>query len=195
MSKYKVIAICGKSASGKDMLLQSMIEHNLDLHEIVSCTTRPPREGEVNGKNYFFLTLEEFAHKDCMGEMLEVTKFRDWFYGTSLNGVKEDAINVGVFNPAGIYSLMKNEAVDLFVVQVQASDKTRLMRSLEREINPDVDEIVRRYSADKADFEVFSTVYEPDYTFNSDGASLRELNTTAQVIVLLAQRHWAKEAN
>lgn len=194
MNKYKIIAICGKSASGKDTLLQRIIT-NPGLHEIVSCTTRPPREGEVDGKNYFFLTLEEFAHKDCMGEMLEVTKFRDWFYGTSLDGISQDAINVGVFNPAGIYSLMNNEAVDLFVVQVQASNKTRLMRSLKREINPDVDEIVRRYLTDKEDFEVFSTVYEPDYIFDSEGASFRELNDVAREVVLLAQRHWAEKAN
>ena len=51
MNKYKIIAICGKSASGKDTLLR-MIMNNTALHEIVSCTTRPPREGEVNGKNY-----------------------------------------------------------------------------------------------------------------------------------------------
>lgn len=194
MNKYKIIAICGKSASGKDTLLQRVIT-NPGLHEIVSCTTRPPREGEVDGKNYFFLTLEEFAHKDCMGEMLEVTKFREWFYGTSLDGISQDAINVGVFNPAGIYSLMNNEAVDLFVVQVQASDKTRLMRSLKREIKPDVDEIVRRYLTDKEDFEVFSTVYEPDYIFDSEGASFSELNDVAREVVLLAQRHWAEKAN
>lgn len=194
MSKYKVIAICGKSASGKDTLLR-MIMNNTALHEIVSCTTRPPREGEVNGKNYFFLTLEEFAHKDCMGEMLEVTKFREWFYGTSLNGVKEDAINVGVFNPAGIYNLMKNEAVDLFVVQVQASDKCRLIRSLKREVNPDVDEIVRRYLADKEDFELFSQIYEPDFTLDTEGVGFSYLEEAARDIVLDAIRHWAKEAN
>lgn len=195
MNKYKVIAICGKSASGKDTLLQRIVALHSNLHEIISCTTRPPREGEVDGKNYFFLTVEEFAHKDCMGDMLEVTHFRDWFYGTSNDGVDRNAVNVGVFNPAGIYSLMKNEAVDLFVVQVQASNKTRLMRSLKREINPDVDEIVRRYLTDKEDFEFFSQVYEPDYIFDSDGTSFSELNDVAREIVLLAERHWAEEAN
>ena len=195
MNKYKIIAICGKSASGKDTLLHRIIEHNPNLHEIISCTTRPPREGEIDGKNYFFLTLEEFAHKDCMGDMLEVTHFRDWYYGTSLDGLSREAVNVGVFNPAGIYNLMKNDMVDLFVIQVQASDKTRLMRSLKREINPDVDEIVRRYLTDKEDFELFSQAYEPDYIFDSDGASFSELNDVAREVVLLAERHWAEEAN
>lgn len=195
MSKYKIIAICGKSASGKDTLLQQIKHNNKDLHEIISCTTRPPRDYEIDGVNYFFLSLEEFAHKDVMGEMLEVSKFRDWFYGTSLDGIKEDAINIGVFNPTGIYSLMQLDNVDLFVVQVQASNKVRLIRSLHREVNPDVDEIVRRYLTDKEDFETFSQIYEPEYIFDSEGCSLYELEYAAQDIVAAAKRFWAEQAN
>lgn len=194
MNKYKIIAICGKSASGKDTLLH-MIMDNTTLHEIVSCTTRPPREGEVNGVNYFFMTIEEFAHKSDQGEMLEVSHFRDWHYGTSLNGLNPDKINVGVFNPEGIISLMKDNRVDLYVVLVQASNKCRLIRSLRREINPDVDEIIRRYLADKEDFELFSQVYEPDYVLDTEGVGFAYLEEAARDIVLQAIDHWAKEAN
>ena len=57
-TKIKVIAICGKSAAGKDTLLQEILKLNRpDVHEIISCTTRPPREGEAHGKNYYFLWL------------------------------------------------------------------------------------------------------------------------------------------
>jgi guanylate kinase len=198
MSKYKVIAICGKSASGKDTLLRYTIMNYMWLHKIINCTTRPPRENEVDGKNYHFLSLEEFAHKDTIeGKMIEVTKFREWYYGTSIEDLSLDEINIGVFNPAGIYALMQREDVDLYVVQVVASDKTRLLRSLTREDNPDVDEIVRRYLADKEDFEVFSTVYEPDYIIENDvqGISPGLVERAAREVVLYAQRHWAKEAN
>ena len=62
MSKYKVIAICGKSAAGKDTLLQAMLNVlGNEVHEIISHTTRPPREGEVEGKNYYFTTIVEFS--------------------------------------------------------------------------------------------------------------------------------------
>ena len=195
MNKYRVIAICGKSASGKDTLLQRMVNQNPEVHEIVSCTTRPSREGEVDGINYFFLSLEEFAHKDTMGEMLEVSKFRDWFYGTPIDGLNPNLINVGVFNPTGIYSLFNDDRIDLYVVLVQASDKVRLIRSLRREANPDVDEIVRRYSTDKEDFETFSQWYEPEYIFDSEGCGLEELDYTAREIVLRARCHWAEQAN
>lgn len=192
MSKYKVIAICGKSASGKDTLLRNIMTNYPWLHRIINCTTRPPRENEVDGKNYHFLSLEEFAHQDVMGNMIEIAQFREWFYGTSFSDLSEDEINIGVFNPAGIYALMQLENVDLYVVQVEASAKTRLLRSLTREDNPDVDEIVRRYLADKEDFEVFSQVYEPDYLFENECGLMER---AAREVVLYAQRHWAEEAN
>lgn len=195
MSKYKVIAICGKSASGKDTLLRKIIALNPEVHEIIGCTTRPPREHEVDGIDYFFLSLEEFAAKDLNNEMLETSQFREWLYGTSIDGLDSNLINVGVFNPTGIYKLMSADNIELYVVQVQAPDKVRLLRSLYRETNPDIDEIIRRYSADKTDFEYFSQIYEPDYIFDSSNSSWIDLELAAETIPLHARCHWAKEAN
>jgi guanylate kinase len=55
---YKIIALIGKAGSGKDTILHELIKTTLNLHEIVSCTTRPRREGEVEGVNYFYMTPE-----------------------------------------------------------------------------------------------------------------------------------------
>ena len=195
MNKYRIIAICGKSASGKDTLLQQMIKQHPEMHEIVSCTTRPPREGEIDGKNYFFLSQSDFVHKDVMGEMLEVSKFRDWLYGTSLDGVTQETINIGVFNPTGIFNLMNDERVELFVVLVQASDKLRLIRSLNREKYPDIEEIIRRYTTDNNDFEWFSEFYEPDYILDTEGISWSDMELAGGEIATLARRLWAKETN
>lgn len=87
MNKINIIAICGKAGAGKDTLLQKIIQSakvSSFLHEIISCTTRPPREGEIDGVNYHFMTNEEFAYKILKGEMLEATIFNDWCYGTAL---------------------------------------------------------------------------------------------------------------
>ena len=78
--------------------------------------------------------------------------FRDWLYGTPVSGLSSEKINVGVFNPEGVSSLLENDDIEIFVVLVQAPDKVRLIRSLNRESNPDVEEIIRRYSTDKKDF-------------------------------------------
>lgn len=57
MNKYKIVAIMGKAGAGKDTLLRECLALDPNkLHEIISCTTRPPREGEREGVNYYYLT-------------------------------------------------------------------------------------------------------------------------------------------
>lgn len=150
--KYKILALIGESGAGKDTIMQEVIHSGLHLAEIVSCTTRPPREGEIDGKNYHFLSNSAFLHKLKQGEMLETSKFNNWFYGTSLKELNPNMINIGVFNPDGILSMLQNPEVELAVIHVRASDKTRLIRQLSREENPNIEEILRRYQADKKDF-------------------------------------------
>lgn len=158
MSKYRIIAFMGQAGSGKDTLMQRILTKNHSLHEIISCTTRPPREGEVNGVNYFFITPTQFGDKVLNGEMLEATCFNDWFYGTSYDSLRSDCVNIGVFNPAGIESLIERKDIELTVFYVQASDKTRLLRQLNREQDPDVHEIIRRFKADWIDFDDLSDI-------------------------------------
>ncbi len=150
--RIKIVALIGEAGAGKDSIMQKVLELEPGLHEIVSCTTRPMREGEQEGVNYFYLTNEEFAAKVMNMEMLEATCFNDWFYGTALQSLDESVVNIGVFNPAGIEALLQSPAVDVVVYRIEASKKNRLLRQLNREEDPDVDEIIRRYKADEEDF-------------------------------------------
>lgn len=52
----KIIALIGESGSGKDTLMKEFLMLHKDCNEIISCTTRPRREGEIDGKNYNFLS-------------------------------------------------------------------------------------------------------------------------------------------
>lgn len=160
---YKIIALIGKAGSGKDTMMHRVLERNPNLHEIVSCTTRPRREGEVEGVNYFYLTPEQFGDKVLHDEMLEATCFNDWFYGTSYESLRSDVTNIGVFNPAGIESLLGRRDVVVHVFYVTASPKNRLLRQLNREKDPDVDEIIRRYKADEIDFADLNFEYDVLY--------------------------------
>lgn len=160
---YKIIALIGKAGSGKDTMMHRVLERNPNLHEIVSCTTRPRREGEVEGVNYFYLTPEQFGDKVLHDEMLEATCFNDWFYGTSYESLRSDVVNIGVFNPAGIESLLGRRDVVVHVFYITASPKNRLLRQLNREKDPDVDEIIRRYKADEIDFADLNFEYDVLY--------------------------------
>ena len=120
---YKIIALIGEAGAGKDRLMKEFLKQH-DFHEIISCTTRPPREGEKNGVNYFYYSEKDFLEKVNKNEMLEYTSFRDWLYGTSYDSVVKDKINIGVFNPDGILSLLNRNDIDLQVIRITARDKT-----------------------------------------------------------------------
>lgn len=170
MTKIKIIAFFGPSSSGKDTLAKT-ISKRPDVNEIISCTTRPMRDYEKDGVDYHFLTTEKFGEKVLDGTMLEATSFRDWFYGTPLEALKEDKINVGVFNKQGIECLLSDNRLEVIPIYVACEDKKRLMRSLERESNPDCEEICRRFLADLQDFEVIDFDYLTFYNGSEDNLS------------------------
>ncbi len=80
MSKLYVIS--GSSGVGKGTVIKMFLEKHPEYKLSVSCTTRSPREGEVHGKNYFFLSKDEF--KACIerNEFLEWAEFSGNMYGT-----------------------------------------------------------------------------------------------------------------
>ena len=148
-NKFQVIAFVGKSGAGKDYCAKKLVADNPeDTHFIVSSTTRPKRDYEEEGVDYHFLTEAEFA----AATFVETASFNGWHYGTRLGDLRLDRINVGVFNPTGIKSLAAQDNILLHIVYVKASDKTRLLRQLNREEEPNVKEIIRRFATDEADF-------------------------------------------
>ena len=168
MDKIKVIALFGKSASGKDTLQKWLVRKYPNTKGIVSCTTRPPREGEKDGVDYNFLSVEEFTKKVLDGTMLEATSFRDWFYGTPLESLDPSVINIGVFNIAGLEAISADTRLDVYPVYVWADGKTRLLRSLKRESRPNCEEICRRYLADEKDFSELDEDFEFAFFNNSE---------------------------
>ena len=180
MSKYKVIALIGESGSGKDTVMREALKACPGLHKIINCTTRDPREGEVDGVNYFFLTEDQLTEKVLSGEMIEVTH-KNWFYGTSINALDSSVVNIGVFNPDSIYMIGESEDIDLIVIYIHASDKTRLLRQLNREENPNVDEIIRRFKADREDFFDLNFIY-----YSIENETAEDLETAVNVILKIA---------
>ena len=186
---YKIIAIMGEAGSGKDSLMQEILKLEPSFHEIISCTTRPKREKDIEGVTYYFYTPEHFGDRVLHDEMLECTVFNDWFYGTSYDSVRSDCINIGVFNPTGVESLLARPDVDVKVIRVVAEDKTRLLRQLNREKWPDVREIVRRFNADWMDFDGIDNDIPALKIFNGEGANL----TACAHHVIVELMPWLRE--
>jgi len=78
----KVFVITGPSGVGKGTLIAELLARNPGLELSVSATTRPPREGEVDGRDYHFLDREEFDRRAQNGEFLEHATYSGHRYGT-----------------------------------------------------------------------------------------------------------------
>lgn len=160
LKKPIILAICGKSATGKTRLSRWLVNdltaHGVKCQEIVSDTTRSPRPGEVDGKDYHFVSEEEFANR----KHLEESIFRNWHYGTPEDAIK-DGINIGVFNTDGMKSLLSYRR-KYVIIPVLLEDKltVRLHRSYDREGKWHW-EYVRRAIADRKDFKRFKKRYLP----------------------------------
>lgn len=88
-----LIVITGPSGVGKGTVTQGVIDRVKNLSKSVSVTTRPKREGEVDGKEYFFRTEDEFRELDRAGKFLESAKFAGYHYGTPEIWVEEQIQN------------------------------------------------------------------------------------------------------
>ena len=88
MNKGLLIVISGPAGSGKGTVNARLLESEEFVYS-VSATTRAPRPGEVNGKNYYFISREEFEGRIAAGEMLEYTCYCNNYYGTPLKEALE----------------------------------------------------------------------------------------------------------
>lgn len=155
MKKYKIVALFGEAGAGKDFIQHNIMKTiwgQVNLNPIVSYTTRPPRENEIDGVHYHFIsTPAEFIKQD----LIEYTIFRNWWYGTPIDSLDLDKINIGIFNIKGIDQLINNDIenrIECLPIYIKVTPKTRLLRQLQREADPDCNEIIRRFLTDQADF-------------------------------------------
>jgi guanylate kinase len=144
--KGKII-IVGPGGSGKDFLRKKMVERGFVYG--VSFTSRPPREGEKEGIDYYYRDINFFEVNEDI--FLELQEFNEWKYGISKG---EFSIkNLFILSPAGLKSLPKTFRDESFVIYLNPPEDTRVKRLQERN---DADDVERRLIADQKDFFEFS---------------------------------------
>lgn len=83
MKRGVLIVLSGPSGVGKGTVRKALFEEpDIDFQYSISMTTRQPRNGEVNGEDYFFLTRDEFETEIANGDMLEYAEYVGNYYGT-----------------------------------------------------------------------------------------------------------------
>ena len=88
--KGNILVISGPSGSGKSSLMKEVLTQIPDTYFSISSTTRAPREGEVDGINYHFISKDEFKKDIDAGFFLEWAKVHDNYYGTSLKPILKE---------------------------------------------------------------------------------------------------------
>ena len=84
-----LLVLSGPSGVGKTTVAQRLLANNESLARVVTCTTRAPRKGEVDGEAYHFLNVEEFERRVAAGEFLEHAEVYGQGYGTMKSAVTE----------------------------------------------------------------------------------------------------------
>ena len=89
MNQGSLIVLSGFSGAGKSTVINQVLAQRPEIYFSISFTTRQPREGEVNGVNYHFVTKEEFEARIARGEFLEYAQYNGNYYGTSMAVLRE----------------------------------------------------------------------------------------------------------
>ncbi len=159
----KIFCLMGKSSSGKDTIFKLLKKDGkLNLKPIIPYTTRPIRNNETNGVEYFFIDKQKLYDFEKSGKIVEKREYNTvkgiWFYAT----IDDGRINLKEDNYILISTLEAYEHIrkyfgsnNVFPIYITVDDSTRLERALKREKkeqNPNYNEVCRRFLADNKDF-------------------------------------------
>ncbi len=159
----KIFYVMGKSSSGKDTIFRRLFDDmDLGLKTITGYTTRPMRQGEVNGREYYFVNEKELAKLTAEGKVIEQRAYETihgmWYYFT----VNDENVNLKTDNYILIGTLESYAKVNTYYgddivvpIYIEVEDGERLLRAAAREKsqeNPRYTELCRRFIADSLDF-------------------------------------------
>lgn len=164
-----MLVLIGKTCSGKDTIANELIR-NYGYKKLVTYTTRPMRDGEIQDVTYHFISTDEFIEKIRAGFFAEwkdyVTNSGLWYYGTALKDCEAASDNnVSILTPSGVRDLRKYN-VKTSVFYIQSDLNTTRQRLYSR--GDDTAEIERRIMADLEDFKDAEMLADKIIYNNSD---------------------------
>ena len=154
--KGQILLISGPSGSGKSTLINRLMKEEKDIYFSISCTTREIRQGEKDGVDYYFLSVDEFKKGIENGEFLEWALVHKNYYGTSLKPVlkafEENKVVIFDIDVQGFdiaRSKFKDEITSVFITTKSSTElRTRLEKrgtnsqeDIERRLNNAVGEM------------------------------------------------------
>ena len=167
-----MIILVGESASGKSTI-EKILANKYGYKKTVSYTTRPPRQGEVNGIDYHFISEDEYIERFNAGFFAETGSYNGWFYGTTNDQYCKNT--VCVLTPHGLRQIKKSLGEDKemkiksFYIKIPRRD--RLIKILQR--GDEIEESIRRNQSDVGQYdgiedEVDFVIENNNYKYNPE---------------------------
>lgn len=180
MSKKIIFCLIGKSAVGKDTMVDMVSKINSKVDKLVPITTRPPRSFEKDGVQYHFITRDFFQKKLKSGSIMEHRQYdvigkkkskETWTYAHEF-----PTSNISIMSgPISMYNYIRNfpdfEVVPIYITIPPEERLFRMVRRELRNANPNVRETCRRFITDESDFteDIINEIcYEENVFINED---------------------------
>lgn len=197
-----MIVIIGESGAGKSSVAKELEKYGFET--VVSYTTRPPRPGERDGVDYYFISDNEYEALNKNGRLIAKGDYRGWKYGVGVNKLKENS--VAVLTPAGLRELKRVgptimpkitdghnidglELPKIYSVYLDIPRRDRLIKLLER--GDDIEECYRRSLSDVGQFDGVSD--EVDVVIKNAGYKFSQGTLAEEIIIWLRAvtgRNW-----
>lgn len=190
----KIFAVIGKSCAGKDTLLKEIQKETSNLSNlpiIISYTTRPARQGEVDGKDYKFISDEKFLNMAINKKFADFSSYsvvQDfiWYYGLSKEDLEKHPYAILITNPKTLKTLQKQYGDKIVAINLETTPEQRILRYLKRQPNMsemEIAECCRRFVSDIEDFKNITTNYTLDSSVDSTKLSIDLENIILKEII------------
>ncbi len=174
-----LIVISGPSGAGKGTIVKGLLKDNSSLYLSVSMTSREKRDYETNGKEYYFVSKEEFESRIKNDEFLEYTCYNDNYYGTlkselvdNLRSGKNVILEIEIEGALNVKKLVP-EAIFIFIVPPTMKE---LLTRLRKRGTEDNDKIVKRF---KTAYKEINEISKYNYVVVNDELKEAVLNIEA----------------
>lgn len=169
-----LLILAGPAGSGKTTLCDRLVAENSRMERVVTCTTRSPREGEVDGIDYHFLSDEQFDANVANGQFLEWAKVHTSRYGTLKSIIEEKlaehidlVMNIDVQGVAAVqdaarsHSAIGQRLVTVFIMPESFDELRRRLRERGKDDEAEIDRRIRSAEKEIGEWKSF------DYAFRS----------------------------
>lgn len=181
----KIIIISGPSGSGKSSVVQGLLSSNQKISKVITCTTRQPRAGEVHGKDYYFLSQDEFLQKTNQDKFIEHTQTHNFYYGTYKSEVQrihaQNKIPLFVIDVKGfVYYKKIFNSKKIISIFIKSPSGKELKHRIESRSNLSETELKTRLKTMQEELKM-----APQYTYQVENKNNQLEKTITQVLNII----------